>query len=407
MKQKRQFLLAVSAAAILFTPIANADLITNWNTTAVNIIGDAIKPPDLANRAVALVQTSVYTAVNSISQRYPANHPTIDAPDNASLGAAIAAANKHILSQLIPKSQAIIDEAYNTAINSIPDGDARDAGVTVGTQAAEAVLAIRAKDKVGVPEAYRPQTTPGAYIPTVIPVASTWSANRLPWTLTSADQFRPAAPPALSSKQWAADYNEIKTIGALGSKTRTADQSAAAKFWISTSPRIFQPIIRSVTAQEGRDLTRNARLFAMASQSIDDSIIAVFEAKYHYQFWRPMTAIRNGDQDGNDATERVANWKPMVSNPLHPEYPCAHCIVSSTIGTVLKIDLGDDPVPLLGTSSPTADGTVRSWKTIDAFVEEVSNARIWEGVHYRNSAEVGTEMGRKVAEQVAAGYSVM
>ena len=404
MKHTQQIFLTICATAVLYTPVSYADAVTHWNATAVNIIGDAIKPPDLANRAVALVQTSVYSAVNSISQRYPATKPTIDAPKNASLDAAIAAANKHILSQLLPKSQALIDEAYNTAIKSIPEGESRDAGLAVGKQAAEAVLAMRAEDKIGVPEAYRPHTTPGTYVPTVIPVASTWSANRLPWTLTSADQFRPPPPPALNSEQWAADYNEIKEVGALDSKTRTEDQSAAAKFWISTSPKTFQPVIRTVTGQEGRDLTRNARLFAIATQSIDDSIIAVFEAKYHYQFWRPMTAIRNGDKDDNEATERVTNWKPMVNNPLHPEYPCAHCIVAGTIGTALKIDLSEDEVPVLSTSSATADGTTRSWKTIDDFVQEVSNARIWEGVHYRNSADVGTEMGRKVAEQVAAGY---
>lgn len=407
MKHACKFLLVVSVAAIIYTPKLYADTVTNWNTTAINIIGNAIKPPDMANRAAALVQTSVYSAVNSINKRYPTTEPTVDAPAGASVDAAIAAANRRILSKLIPKSAATIDEAYNKAISSILEGKARDAGITVGEQAADAVLAMRAKDKVGVPEAYRPATTPGAYLPTVIPVASTWSANRLPWTLTSADQFRPSAPPALNSAEWAADYNEIKEIGAHNSKTRTPEQSSAAQFWVSTSPMIFQPIIRSMTRQEGRDLTRNARLFAMATQAIDDSIIAVFEAKYHYSYWRPMTAIRNGDMDDNDATERVANWKPMINNPMHPEYPCAHCIVASAIGDTLKADLGSDPVPVLSTSSTTADGATRSWDTIDAFVQEVSNARVWEGVHYRSSTEVGTEMGRKVSEQVVAGYPAM
>jgi len=407
MKYGYKFLAATSAAAILHGSVAFADTVTDWNTTAVNIIGDAIKPPDLANRAVALIQTSVYSAVNSINQRYPATEPTIDAPDGASVDAAIAAANKRMLNELLPKSAAVIDEAYNKAIDSIAEGKARDAGISAGEKAAEAVLELRAKDKVGVPESYRPVTIPGIYTATVIPVASTWSANRLPWTLTSADQFRPAPPPAANSERWAKDYNEIKEIGALNSKTRTAEQSAAAQFWVATSPKIYFPITRSVTQQEGRDITRNARLFAMVSQAVDDSIIAVFEAKYHYNFWRPMTAIRNGDIDENDATERVANWKPMINAPMHPEYPCAHCIVSSTIGTMLKIDLGSDPVPVLSTSSPTAGGATRSWKTIDAFVQEVSNARIWEGVHFRNSAEVGVDMGRKVAEQVAAGYPAM
>lgn len=404
---KYKLLFTIGTAAILHAPTTYADTVTDWNTTAITIIGDAIKPPGPANRAATLVQTGVYAAVNSITKRYPATGATVDAPADASVEAAIAAANHRMLSKLIPKSAAAIDEAYNKAISSIPEGEAREAGITAGEQAVDSVLALRAKDKVGVPESYRPLTTPGAYVPTVIPVSSTWSANRLPWTLTSADQFRPDAPPALDSEQWAADYNEIKEIGALNSKTRTADQSAAAQFWVSTSPVIYYPVIRSVTGQEGRDLTRNARLFAMASQSIDDSIIAVFEAKYHYGFWRPMTAIRNGDVDENDATERVADWKPMINTPPHPEYPCAHCIVSSTIGNTLKADLGDDPVPLLSTVSPTADGATRSWESIDAFMQEVSDARVWEGVHYRNSAVVGNKMGQQIAEQVAAGYPAM
>lgn len=404
---KYKILFTLGAAAMLHTPTAYADTVTDWNTTAITIIGDAIKPPGPANRTATLVQTGVYAAVNSITKRYPATGATVDAPADASVDAAIAAANKRMLSKLIPKAAAAIDAAYTKAISSIPEGTARDAGIAVGERAVDAVLALRTKDKVGVPESYRPLTTPGAYVPTVIPVSSTWSANRLPWTLTSVDQFRPDSPPALDSEQWAADYNEIKEIGALNSKTRTADQSAAAQFWIATSPVIYYPVIRSVTGQEGRDLTRNARLFAMASQSIDDSLIAVFEAKYHYSFWRPMTAIRNGDMDGNDATERVADWKPMITTPPHPEYPCAHCIVSSTIGHSLKADLGDDPVPELSTASPTAGGATRRWETIDAFMQEVSNARIWEGVHYRNSAVVGNEMGRKIAEQITAGYPAM
>jgi len=404
MKHGFKILLTISTVAMLYTPALHADTVTDWNTTAVNIITDAIKPPDLANRAVALVQTSVYSAVNSINQRYPATEPVVEANKGASVDAAIAAANKRMLSELLPKSQAAVDEAYNKAINSIPKGKSRDDGVAAGEKAAESVLAMRSKDKTGVPESYRPITIPGIYIPTVIPVASTWSANRLPWKLTSADQFLPPRPPAANSERWAKDFNEIKEVGERNSKTRTPDQSAAAKFWISTSPKTFYPITRSVTRQEGRDLTRNARLFAMVSQAVDDSIIAVFDAKYHYSFWRPVTAIRNGDMDENDATERVADWQPMVNNPMHPEYPCAHCIVASAIGTALKFDLGSDPTPILSTSSSTADGATRSWKTIDDFVQEVSNARVWEGVHFRNSTEIGIKMGRFVTEQVAAGY---
>lgn len=398
----RRFL-SVCTIALLAAPAAHADTITDWNTTAVNIIADAIKPPPPAARAVALVQASVYTAVNSITQKYPASELSVDVVPGASVDAAIAAANHTMLLKLLPKSVDKINAAYQDALINIPDGQPKQDGITIGEQATDAVIEFRAADKIGVPESYRPNTTPGVYVPTVTPVASTWSANRLPWALKAADQFRPGDPPDLQGDRWAQDYNEIKEVGAHDSSVRTPEQTAAARFWEATSPKIYFPVVRSVTSQPDRDLTRNARLFAMVSQATDDALIAVFDAKYHYQFWRPMTAIRNGDLDDNDATERRANWQPLIKTPMHPEYPCAHCIVSGATGTVLKIDLGDTESPLLTTSSPFAEGT-RSWSTVDDFIQEVSNARVWEGVHYRYSAEVGTEMGRLVANQVASTF---
>jgi hypothetical protein len=149
---------------------------------------------------------------------------------------------------------------------------------------------------------------------------------------------------------------------------------------------------------------RNARLFAALTQAMDDALIAVFDAKYAYAYWRPITAIRNGDRDGNDATERDAGWVPFIDTPPHPEYPCAHCIAASTVATVLGADLDAAAVPPLSTSSPTAEGAVRHWPTLEAFVAEVGNARIYDGVHYRNSTEVGAEMGRKVGALAVQKY---
>ena len=163
-------------------------------------------------------------------------------------------------------------------------------------------------------------------------------------------------------------------------------------------------MIRSVAEQPGREVTRNAHLFAAVSQAMDDALIAVFDAKFHYNFWRPVTAIRNGDQDGNDATERDASWLPFIDTPMHPEYPCAHCIVASTVGTVLKAEIGMGPTPTLTTTSSTAGGVARSWKGIDDFVDEVSEGRICDGVHFRNSTEVGAAMGRKVGALAVAKY---
>src|SRR4029434_7405720 len=182
----------------------------------------------------------------------------------------------------------------------------------------------------------------------VIPVVSQWP-QRKPWLMTSPAQFRPGPPPALTSAVWARDYNEIKAIGGKNSTRRTDEQTAIARFWEATMPPIYHGVVRSVATMAGREVTQNARLFAAVTQASDDALIAVMDAKYHYNFWRPVTAIRNGDIDGNDATERDPSWAPFIDTPMHPEYPCAHCIVSGTVGTVLQGEIGTGPMAALTT----------------------------------------------------------
>jgi VCPO second helical-bundle domain len=167
---------------------------------------------------------------------------------------------------------------------------------------------------------------------------------------------------------------------------------------------IYFPVVRSVATAPGREPTQNARVLAIAAQAMDDAFIAVFDAKYHYNFWRPITAIRNGDLDGNDATARDASWLPFIDTPMHPEYPCAHCTVAAAVGAVLQAEIGTGPTPTLSTTSLTASGMVRSWTKIGDFVQEVANARIYDGVHYRNSTEVGTAMGKQIGELAAAKH---
>jgi hypothetical protein len=244
-------------------------------------------------------------------------------------------------------------------------------------------------------ESYRPPTRPGVYTPTTIPAALQW-AQRKPWMLARASQFRPGPPPALDSTLWARDYNEIKAVGAAKSTTRTPAQTEIAKFWEANMPSIYYAVLRAVATQPGRDVTRNARLYAAVGQGMDDALIAAFDAKYHYQFWRPITAIRNGDQDGNEATERDASWMPFIETPMHPEYPCAHCILAATVGTILKAELGRDPMPEISSTSYTAEGVSRRWTSVEDLMQEVDDARIYDGVHYRNSTEVGTAMGKQV-----------
>ncbi len=381
--------------------VANADVVSDCNIHACKIIADAKPGTPAANRVLAILHTAVYEAVNAITNKYPAGEFQVKAAPGSSVDAAVAAAGHEVLAKLLPSQAAAIDKDYQATLATIPDGAAKTAGIAIGESAAAAVLKARADDGAATPEAYRPSTTAGVYVPTVIPAFPQWP-HRKPWLMSTASQFRPGPPPALGSAQWARDFDEIKSIGAKNSSSRSEEQTKIARFWEATLPGIYHGVVRSVADQPGRDLTQNARLFAAIGQAMDDAIIAVFDAKYFYNFWRPITAIRNADIDGNDATVRDSTWTPYIDTPMHPEYPCAHCIVAGAVGAVLKAEVGSNPLPILTTTSPTAEGASRSWTSIDDFVQEVSNARIYDGVHYRNSTEVGTAMGIEIGKLAAA-----
>ena len=312
----------------------------------------------------------------------------------ASVEAAVAAATRGSLSRLMPAQQAAIEGDYQAALAAVPDGPAKTHGIGAGERAAAAIVAMCADDGFTAPDTYRPHAAPGVYTPTVLPAVPHWGKRR-PWVMTRPDQFRPGPPPSLTSETWTRDYNEIKAIGARNSTVRTSEQTAIAKFWEATAPSVYWPVARSVAIVPARDVTENARLLAVAGMAMDDALIAVFDAKYTYNFWRPVTAIRNG-LDGNDSTTRDPGWLPFIDTPMHPEYPCAHCIVSASLGAVLAAEIGAGPSPKLISASPAAQGAVRTWLTVDDFVQEVAVARIYDGVHYRNSTVVGTEMGKKI-----------
>jgi hypothetical protein len=402
-KKHRWMTLLLIATSWLAGSLAEADVVTDWNITAGDIAVAAKLPPPPTYRIMALVQSAVYEAVNAITKRYPPDRVTLDAAPGASVDAAVAEANRATLLQLVPSQQTAIDNAYQAALSVIPAGQAKIAGLAVGEKAAAAILAWGAVDGAATGETYRPHTTAGVYVPTVIPVVSQWP-QRKPWLMTNPAQFRPSPPPALTSEVWAHDYNEIQALGSKNSTSRTAEQTAIARFWEATMPPIYHGIVRSVATIARREVTQNARLFAAVTQATDDALIAVLDAKYHYHFWRPVTAIRNGDIDGNDATEREPSWTPFIDTPMHPEYPCAHCIVSGAVGTVLQAEIGTSPMPTLTTTSVTAQGAARSWSTIDDFMQEVAQARIYDGVHYRNSTEVGTAMGKQIGALAVAKY---
>ncbi|MFI5119009.1 MAG: vanadium-dependent haloperoxidase [Thermoanaerobaculia bacterium] len=387
--------ISVLAAVIpLGAASAYADVVTDANAKAADIASRQPATP-IAVRTMAIVQVSVFEAVNAITGRYPAYRVQIAAPSGASAEAAVAAATRTALLKLMPAQRAAIEEDYQAALKALPDARTRADGIAVGEQAAAAILAARADDGAVAPDTYRPHTTPGVYVPTLLPAVPHWG-KRKPWVMTSADQFRPGPPPSLSSDTWKRDYSEIKAVGAKNSTQRTPEQTAIARFWEVTAPIVYWPVARSVAIAPGRNVTENAHLLAVAAMAMDDALIAVFDAKYAYNFWRPITAIRNGEGDTRDSS-----WTPFIDTPMHPEYPCAHCILSGALAAVLAAEIGAGPVPRLSSASPTAAGAVRTWTSLDDFVQEVAVARIYDGVHYRNSTEVGAAMGKKIGELAA------
>ncbi len=383
---------ALPRALLLLLPMsaASADTVTDWNARANALLVEARMGTPAAVRTMAVVQTAVHAAVAEATR--PGSAPeTVDA--------AVAAANRIVLLKVVPTHKDAIETAYRTALITVADADARNAGSEIGERAAGAVLATRANDGASAPEAYRPPTTPGAYVPTAVPAVPQW-ASRQPWLLDSPAQFRPAAPPALESAIWARDFDEVKALGAKASTRRSEEQTAIARFWEFSMPGIYHGLVASVASLPGRDALANARLYAVVAQAMDDALISVMDAKYHYNFWRPMTAIRNGDIDGHPATERDATWTPLIETPAHPEYPCAHCILAATVGTVLQAEI--TPGTILATASPSAQGATRRWRSTDSLMREVADARVFDGVHYRNSTEVGLAMGQRIGEIAVA-----
>ncbi|WP_232315411.1 vanadium-dependent haloperoxidase [Aquincola tertiaricarbonis] len=374
----------MSIAAAFAAPCANADAVTDWNRKSGDLITEAKLGTPPAARVMAIVQTAALQAIEDAQQR------------QASAEAALAAAHRVTLTRLLPAQQPAIDAAYQAALNSVADGAARNKGISAGEAAAQAVLVTRAEDGASTPESHRPYTTAGMYVPTAPMAVPQWS-QRKPWLMASAAQFRPAPPPALNSEQWVRDFNEVKALGGKAASTRrSAEQTEAARFWEYSLPAIYHGVVQSVAQQPQRDLAQNARLYAAVAQAMDDALIAVFDAKYHYQFWRPATAIRNGDLDGNDATVRDAAWTPLIEAPMHPEYPSGHSILATSVATVLDAEVQGGTMPVLATSSPTAKGTTRRWQRTDDFVREVSDARVHGGIHFRSATNAAEAMGRQI-----------
>jgi hypothetical protein len=375
-----------------------ANVITDWDQKAIDIVAPRMPSPQ-AQRILATVHAAMFDALNSIERRYQPYIAQLPASPTTSKDAAAAVAAATVLAKLHPSAEDELKRALAAYLTKLADNEGKADGIKLGQAAAGKILEARANDGADAPDVYRPKTRPGVYVPTPITVASTWSSVT-PFVLKSPSQFRPEPPISLASEQWAADYIEIKDFGGKASTRRSARQTEDARFWLVTGPPAYHPIARQLIVSKKMDVMDSARFMALVAIAEADAYIAVMDAKYHYDFWRPITAIRNGDLIGNPAVSLEAGWQPIDDTPMHPEYPCAHCICGATLAAVVETLFDTADVAEVAMTSATAPGVAHRWTNLWALSKEVSEARIWAGFHYRFSTRVGTDMGHQIGEYV-------
>jgi VCPO second helical-bundle domain len=355
----------------------------------------------------AYVGIAVYDAVMAIEGGHEPFAVDVDAPEGASAEAAVAAAAHKVLSHYLPAQQAgILDPALVTSLAGISDGPAKTAGIATGEGVASLLISQRSDDGFRATQPpYVPPNPPvaGVWIPTAAtPPVGPYLGLMRPFALRSADQFRPGGPPPLDSKRWVDDYNEVQELGSSTSTTRTAEQTVAARFWAEAPVQQARRSFRELVLDRELDVADASRLLAMLSVTYADGLIACFDAKYHFLLWRPITAVRAGDTDGNDDTVGDPTWSPLLPTPNHPEYPSAHSCLTPSAGHVIAAFLQTKQIDL---TIPSLTGLGdRHYATPDDLEYEVSNARIWGGIHYRTAVEDGVEIAKRTTNHVLAHY---
>jgi len=376
--------------------------VIDWNRILLSIVNTAgAQPANIQpTRNFAILHAAIYDAVNSIDRTHEPYLISIRAPRNASQTAAADAAAHTALVGLYPAQQASLDTDYAAELAKVADGPAKDKGVRVGEQVASDLLAIRANDgSNATPPPFVAGTNPGDYRPTPsnfpTPVFTAWG-RLTPFVLDRGDQFRPAPPPALTSDAYAAAINEVRSLGSATSTTRTAEQTEIGKFWNPPIQNFWNQIAETVALSRHSDLRTTARLFAALNLSVADSAIAFYDAKYTYRLWRPVTAIRLADSDGNPNTVADPSWLPLAGNTAaDPSYPGAHSTIGAAGAEVLASFYGDGQHFSL--TSPALPGVTRSFTSFNAAAQEAGLSRIFSGQHTRLDHVAGLELGHDVA----------
>ncbi|HEX9940202.1 MAG TPA: vanadium-dependent haloperoxidase [Longimicrobium sp.] len=395
---RRAFLPLAAAAALLIAQPAAADTVCDWWEFSGRIYNATTPRTPDQERAVTRTALAMFEALNAIDRRYESylGFPAGDAA--ASQDAAAATAAYRVLLHHFPAQKTALDDTYALAMAAVADERAREKGRLIGEQAAVAAIAAGGVDPAIALVPYRPLTTPGQWIATPLPQIEPFMLAFRPWAIPSADALRPPPPPALTSATWARDYDEVRRLGGRTSTERTPHQTLVARYRQSFE---LAPSMRAAAEAPGRRPVQNARMFAVYQMAFDDAALAMVVAKFHYNFWRPITAIRNGADDGNPATAADAGWVPLLGTPNFAEYPCGHCTVAATIAEVMKAEVG--PRPAAGvrvSSSSVPNAVVQVLPSWDEWVQQVSDSRIYGGVHYRFSNEAGEEIGRRAARAV-------
>lgn len=425
-ERQRTPVLLVAAVMALGTAVAGApataDAVLDWNARLMDAIRQERIDPPRATRRMAIVNTSIFDAVNGLGGGFEPYHVTDAGPAGASAEAAAIAAAHRTLTALFPDLASTFDTARDADLAAIPDGAAKTDGVAWGIAVADQILALRANDGSQTVVPYQAPTGANWWVPTppafAPPLRPNW-ATVTPWAMTGPAQFRVASPPPLTSQAYTAAFEEVRRLGRIDSAERTADQSQIAQFWddgpgTETPPGHWSVIAQIVAEAEGTSLIENARLFALQAIIVADAAIVSWDNKYFYGHWRPYTGIREADTDGNPATVTDATWESFINNPPFPAYTSGHSSFSGSSGKILELFFGRDDIAFTVGSGGTP-GITRDFAGFTQAAEEAGQSRIYGGIHWQYDNQGGLTSGRALARhvffnflrpQVAAGVCV-
>jgi hypothetical protein len=397
--------LLISGAGTPAAAASTPNAVVTWDALAQESIWDvARQAPNAQGRSFAIVHGAIYDAVNAIAGK--PYQPYLGAPPatgTESVDAAVATAAFRTLEWLFPAQQAAIQAKYDSFMAGVPDGTPKTAGAAIGQKTAAAMIAARTGDGAFGTRTWKVGTAPGQWRPTPPGFASdgAWTMDVKPFLIPRNSSFTTSGPPALSSSQYAREFNEVKAIGAANSSTRTADQTDAARWWHDRKLTEWE-IKRQLAVANRLTNLQAARMFAMVDMTETDSLIACYYEKYKWSFWRPVTAIQEAATDGNPATVADPTWTPLLVTPPFPDYTSGHTCYTAASMAMLRYFYGTDRMSFSATSADT--GTTRSFTSFSGALKEVNEARIWGGIHYRSADEQGAVIGAKTAAYVIPRY---